>query len=419
MNHIVELRSQNVKRLKAVRITPLGNMIVLGGRNAQGKSSVLDSILYALGGAPEGTAIVRRGEDKAVVEVDLGDLRVRRVVTKSGTTLSITNADGIQQRSPQALLDAMVGRLTFDPLEFSRQKPREQAETLRRVVGIDFTELDKRRQKAFDERTQVNRTLHALEAMVQANPKLDAPAEEISLAEIVAEQQKAAEVNRQNDLSRRAAQVARQSANQAAAAETALRIEMEQLAKRLEQASARAEELRRQAVGLEEAAAKLADIDLAPFRSRATEAEAINAKVAKNRDRAALVDRLKQTRAQSDGLSEVISLCDSERRDAINHAKWPIEGLDFETSGGVTLNGLPLDNASDAEKLRVSVAIGLALNPKLKVLLVRDGSLLDADSLAAVRDMAEKAGAQVWIERVGRDEATSVVIEDGEIKEEA
>jgi hypothetical protein len=105
----------------------------------------------------------------------------------------------------------------------------------------------------------------------------------------------------------------------------------------------------------------------------------------------------------------------SEKRKKITEAAYPIPGLMFDTAGGVVLNGIPFEQCSSAEQLRVSVAIGLALNPKLKVLLIRDGSLLDDDSLREIQAIAEKADAQIWMERVGVDGQTSVVIEDGKI----
>jgi len=49
---IVKLTAENVKRLRAVEITPDGNTVVISGRNGQGKTSVLDSIWFALGGGP-------------------------------------------------------------------------------------------------------------------------------------------------------------------------------------------------------------------------------------------------------------------------------------------------------------------------------------------------------------------------------
>lgn len=117
---IVELRASNVKRLTAVTIRPdeHGNLVVLSGRNGAGKSSVLDAIAMALGGREQIPAEpIRRGADRAEVVVDLGELVVRRTFTPSGGgTLVVSNRDGARFQSPQTMLDALVGRLTFDPL---------------------------------------------------------------------------------------------------------------------------------------------------------------------------------------------------------------------------------------------------------------------------------------------------------------
>src|SRR4029077_4178854 len=129
-----------------------------------------------------------------------------------------------------------------------------------------------------------------------------------------------------------------------------------------------------------------------------------------------VVKQFKAKTAESEHLTGLIEGMDQSKNEATTKAKYPVDGLQFDTAGGITLNGIPFEQCSSAEQLRVSVAIGIALNPKLKVLLIRDGSLLDDKSLLQVMAMAKEADAQVWIERVGEDEQTSVVIEDGAIR---
>ncbi len=41
---IIKLQSENIKKLKAIEIKPDSNLIQITGANAQGKTSVLDSI---------------------------------------------------------------------------------------------------------------------------------------------------------------------------------------------------------------------------------------------------------------------------------------------------------------------------------------------------------------------------------------
>ena len=110
---------------------------------------------------------------------------------------------------------------------------------------------------------------------------------------------------------------------------------------------------------------------------------------------------------------------DEAKQDLLSKAKFPIEGLSFDESG-VYYNETPFSQCSSAERLRVSTAMGMAALNKdpngLKIILIRDGSLLDADNLKMISDMAEKNGYQVWIERVGEGQECTVIIEDGYLK---
>ena len=102
-------------------------------------------------------------------------------------------------------------------------------------------------------------------------------------------------------------------------------------------------------------------------------------------------------------------------REAIAAAKMPVAGLGFG-DGVVTYNDIPFDQASSAEQLRVSLAIAMAANPKLRVIRIEDGSLLDEDSLAQIAAMAKDHDYQVWIERVETSGKVGFVIEDGHVK---
>jgi hypothetical protein len=105
---------------------------------------------------------------------------------------------------------------------------------------------------------------------------------------------------------------------------------------------------------------------------------------------------------------------ETQKREAIQKAKMPIPGLGFG-AGIVTYDGLPLDQASDAEQLRISVSIVMAANPKLRVIRIKDGSLLDDDSMAIITQMAGEREFQVWIERVDSSGKIGIVMEDGEV----
>lgn len=438
---IVKLTSENVKRLTAVEITPKGEVVVVGGANGAGKSSILDSILYALGGDPDVKMPVRRGEEKAKIVLDLGEIVVRRTFTAAGgTSLVVENADGAKQKSPQAILDALTGKLTFDPLDFARQKPDKQSETLRSLVGLDFAVSDAKHAELYTARTGVNRDAKSLETRLLAIPKHEGlPEVEVSTQAILNEQQKAQEANQSNQKVRDAhanalveIKTAKESkipsaARQVAEAKTQVARLEEQLATAKNWLADRESghkkitdsvpEIEKQLPKLKAAADAAVDTDLTSFKDKLNDTETTNRKIRESKSRAELVAQFKAKTQEADKLTSQMEALESAKRKVTTAAKYPVSGLLFDTAGGITLDGIPFSQCSSAEQLKVSVAIGFALNPKLKVVLIRDGSLLDDTSMTTLCEMAKEAKAQVWVERVGTDARTSVVIEDGHVKE--
>ena len=124
---IVNLKAENFKKIKAVDITPEDNTVIISGKNGQGKTSLLDSIFTALTGKSRDLKKpIREGEDKATIEVDMGDYKVIRTFTEKNNNLKVVNKDGSVWPKPQTMLDDIIGRLSFDPLDFTRKKEKEQ-----------------------------------------------------------------------------------------------------------------------------------------------------------------------------------------------------------------------------------------------------------------------------------------------------
>ena len=422
---IIKLTANNVKRLRAVEITPDGNTVVVSGRNGQGKTSVLDAIAYALGGKDViCKEPIRRGEKSAEVVCDLGDFIVRRKFTAEGTTtVTVEGKDGARFPQPQRKLDDLIGSLSFDPLAFSRMDGNGQSETLRKLLGLDFSAVDGKRTALYAERTEVNRDGKQLAARFDALPPVvaDAPGAELSSAEIMADMDAAQAVRDANtaarDKARAAADVTTRINNELASAEA----HAADMADRLTKAQSAVAELRATAAAalakateLHEASKALNDPDLQPFKDRIASLESTNRVVRANATHAAMSIELEAARAKSAALTAEIQAIDDKKQADIAAASFPVDGLGFDGEGGVTLNALPFDQASSAEQLRASVSIGLAMNPGLRVLLIKDGSLLDEQALAALSGMADELDAQLWIERV-EDGGATVVIEDGSV----
>jgi methylase of polypeptide subunit release factors len=151
-----------------------------------------------------------------------------------------------------------------------------------------------------------------------------------------------------------------------------------------------------------------------------TRLEETNKKVRENAARADIEEQLESARAETARLDGEIDQCDAEKAEAMAAASFPVQGLSFrENDGSLLLNGLPLEQAAESQRIRLSVAIGFALNPRLKVLLVRQGSELDSNAMRLLAEIADEHGGQVWVERVSEDGAgCSVVLEDGEVRAE-
>lgn len=409
---IIELRAENVKRLQSVHIRPAGAVVVIGGKNAQGKSSTLDAIEMALGGAstipPDP---IRHGARKGRVVVDLGELVVERTFTAKGSSLTVTGKDGTPQKSPQALLDSLCSSVAFDPVAFCRMDPAKQDDVLKRALGLDFTELDKDRAALFSSRRDIKRDAKALEARVRALPVPEAgtPEGEISVSALAEELQRGRQLHDQAAEAEREVRSTESVINQLGA-------RIEELRQALRDSEMDLEDAVKLRTARAEAAARLhraaTDIDLGVLTERIRTADTTNAKVRQARERFALEAQLREMETKVADYTAAIEGIDEKKASALAAAEFPVPGLGF-SDVGPTLNGAPLEQASQAEKLRLSVAIGAALHPRLRVMLLRDGSVLDDDGMRLLAELAEEHDLQLWLERVGDKDRAAVIIEDG------
>lgn len=393
---IISLTAENVKRLRAVEITPDGNVVTITGRNAQGKTSVLDAIWLALGGGAasrETTRPIRDGEDKASVTLDLGDLVVVRTWTGDKTALTVKSADGAKYSSPQSVLDALVGRLSFDPLEFTRLSARDQVSALLDLVNldVDLDALARQRQAAYDDRTEIGRQGKALGEIDKPVP---APDEEVSASDLIAQIRDAQSLAASQAAERDAVTAAKSQVN-------TLRTDLAKWEAVLSEREAKVK-------GHQPAP------DVAALEADLLTVEETNRAVRHNAEIARAVARKTDLLAQYAALGDTIAALDKTKADALAAATFPVPGLGFDEAG-VTYNGVPFSQASSAEQIRVSLAMAMSLNPKLRVIRILDGSLLDAENLALISEMAAEQDYQVWIERVGDTSSVGVVIEDGAV----
>jgi hypothetical protein len=427
MAKIIKLLSENVKRLRAVELEPdpEANVVIVRGMNGEGKTSLLDSIEYLLGGARRHPPrVIRDGESHARVVAETEELIITRRWWSADavdnpergrltTELEVkSKATGKMEKAPQAVLDKLWSALSFDPLAFIQMESAKQVETLRKLAGLDLTDLEAKRQELEPRRTAA---------------KADVAGVKNRLAKLPERPEKKLELVDTQELLKRQAEwfdrgqkiVAARKEKDAAHYHLKLQVERVKAARaELEKQEQILERLEKEAIAKENALDEVAVEDgavsdqLEKLRKAIGDAEEHNRMVRELGLRDSVEAELLQAEAKLKKLEDAIDAIDGEKKRRVGEAKFPIADLGLSQTH-VLFRGLPLEQASAAERLRVSVAMGLALHPKLKVLLVRDASLLDARSLALVREMAAEADAQVWLEMVGEDGPATVVIRDG------
>lgn len=420
---IVQLSIENVKRITVVQINPEGNLIQITGKNGSGKTSVLDSIYWLLAGTKEiDSQPIRRGASEAIIKADLGDLKVTRILKATGTTLTVERADGTRLDKPQTILDRLIGKIAFDPLEFSRMKAKDQFEQLRKLVkfDIDLAEFDTKNTSDFAKRTELTRQAKDLRSRGTIVIPAGLPNEPIDVSELTSQVERAVQHNADIDKDKAhrrdiAANIgsllAKAEKNRERAAHIRKTME-EQIAGEIKEADSRekmANDLKNE-MDRKQPVAEPVNVD--EVKSKITAAVTINNNVKARNDAASLLEEAKKVEGLAQQLTISIEQRTEAKMKAIASAKMPIPGLGFGTDE-VMLNELPFDQASGAEQLRASCAIAMAMNPELRVLRITDGSLLDSDSLKLLEGMAATEDFQIWLEKVADDSMVGIVMEDG------
>lgn len=430
---IINFKAENFKRLIAVEITPDGNVVKITGKNGAGKTSILDAILCALGGTKNAPSLpIRKGADKATVTLDLGDFIVTRTWKGDASVLKITNPDNSVKQKPQDVLNSLLGRFTFDPMSFMEAKPAERRETLLGMIDIklpkEWTELGEampesdplgyiatRRKEIFAQRTdtgrELDRTNGALSTARAALPAGDSPAR-VSVAELTATLQSANEQNAMN-----AASVDKINRGNAKCAE--LEQQIGEVERQILVLTAKKAELAAERLRIETIVSGITvceKIDTAAIVAKISEAENANRAADQYDAKLAEVKRLaddeSKLSAVYNALSDKIKKIDAIKETALAGAALPVIGLGV-ADGDVTFNGIPFEQCSHAERLKISMSIGMALNPKIHVMRVTDGEKFDSDSWKIIQELADANDFQVWIEKMDESGEVGIFIEDG------
>jgi len=420
---LTTFRAENFQRINLVEMefTPGGGLTIIGGKNRSGKSSFLDAIAALISG-PKAfkSAPVRDGADKAVLSGTIGDLEVTRTIKPDGSQkLSVKSPEGFTAHKPQTMLSQIVATVSIDPLEIMAMDAKKMAAMLKKLTGVDTSELDTEREQLFEMRTEVGRADRLLQGQLSGLVHHLGLPEKPDTAKILAEIEAITQHNASNQDERNKLGHLQADANNAAA-------NMDVADKALAEAQ---EEYNRcqhvmfacdNAVHAQATVAKdLRDKSDVELKEALCNAEILRAEHADNEQHKAKKEELALSRKKYDSYTESIATIDGKREAMLAEADMPVDGLDFGDDG-VTLNGLPLDMASGEEGFEACIRICQALNPHATFMLSKNGGKeLDEDNLVRVGKVAEAFGLRLIVERPGIHDDNVIEIVDGYVKDKS
>lgn len=408
---INKLEIENVKRVKAVMIEPTANgLTILGGNNNQGKTSVLDSIAWALGGNKfKPSKPTREGS------VNPPSLRVELsnglIVERKGKNSDLKVTDPAGGRAGQQLLDSFVEEFALNLPKFMESTPKEKAATLLRIIGVGdkLYALDNQESQLYNERLTIGRVADQKKKFAAEQPQYpEAPNDLVSIADLITQQQ---------------AILARNGEN------AQKRLNQEKIKNELHQSEARLAQLK-EALAAEEAVhdklmgdyiianksiEDLVDESTAEIEQSIANIEEINRKVRANLDKAKAEEDAAEFAAKYEALSVEIQKVRDERSQLLESADLPLPGLSVE-DGELVFEGQKWDNMSGSQQLRISTAIVRKLKPDCGFVLLDKLEQMDLPTLTEFGQWLESVGLQAIATRVSSGEECQIIIEDGYVK---
>lgn len=415
---IASLELENVKRVRAVALEPKGSgLTVIGGRNSQGKTSVLDAIAWALGGnrMKPGRPDREGSATPARLHVELSN---GLVVERSGKNGSLKVTDPSGRKSGQALLDSFVGELALDLPRFMAMSDREKADQLLSLVGVggELERYDREIKGLYDRRTEVSRQERTKRNSAAQMPyHAGVPEEPVSAMELIERQQEVLARNGENQRKRERAKEIGAELDRAHEEVSALEARLEDVRGALAAAKDRVLRLSDDYMTATKTADQLRDESTAEIERELAEIDATNEKVRENRRKAdaeADADALKE---EAGSLSERIDRLRRERLELLDGAEMPLDGLTVDEQHRLSYRGSAWGDMSSSEQLRAATAVVRALKPECGFVLVDKLEQLDPAELAEFGRWAEGEGLQVIGTRVATDGTCTVVIEDGRV----
>ncbi|WP_414601817.1 AAA family ATPase [Lentihominibacter sp.] len=398
---ITSLELENIKRIKAVQITPTASgLTIVGGKNNQGKTSVLDAIMWILGGdryrpsEPHRDGSVTPPYGKITLSNGL-------VVERKGKNSDLKVIDPSGNRAGQQLLNEFISQFALDLPKFMNGNNKEKANTLLQVIGVGdkLYELDQKEKELYNQRRTIGQIGDQKKKYAAELPVFpEAPSKLISASELIHQQQEILARNGENQKKRN--QLAELEAHNSQLQKQIDQLVMEQarVKKDLEIARMDAEDLH--------------DESTAELEKNISDIEEINRKVRVNLDKEKAETEAQEYLQKYDEFSVLLEEVRSERTDLLKGSNLPLEGLSVE-DGELTYKGFKWDNLSGADQMKVGVAIVRKLNPKCGFVLLDKLEQMDMDTLNEFGAWLQQENLQVIATRVSTGDECSIIIEDG------
>ena len=429
---IVGFKAIDFKKIKVIDITPNEYVNRISGANGSGKTSVLDAIEMCLRGTRNvPSKPVRKGASKAIIEVGIGndgkaEWIVRRSFTEGGSKngfLTVEPTDGKSRlQGPQEFLNKLVGPNSFDPLEFIRMEPEQQFRRVYKIVlpDVDPNSLDIEKNPDYLKRRELKKEIKALETRRDAIQIPDnLPMEKRDEAKLLKELGEVGEHNARIEREKRQREEIKKGVDEGTRRMkanidkiTELQVEIERLRAEVKEEGnvlARTQRIMEKWEPLAEPK------NSAHYTQAITEARILNAAIDKRGQRDELQKEIDGISKRVDTISDALDELEAKQTKAIEEAKFPIPGLAFGNQE-IMFEGIPFTQVSNADQIRASVAIGMADNPELRTMRIKDGSLLDDASMKIISSMCMSADFQLFIEVVDTSGDVGVYLEEGEVK---
>ena len=408
---ITALEAENVKRIKAVALTPAPTGLTLvGGNNNQGKTSVLDALAWALGGEKFRPNAAQR--DGAVAPAHLRvTLSNGVVVERKGKNSSLTVTDPTGRRSGQQLLNAFVEPLALDLPRFMEASDKEKADILLRIIGIgnELHLRDMEIKRIYDKRTFTGQLAqqkkHFADELISYP---DAPEQPLSASDLIRQQQDILARNGENQ--RKRSQLSQLETKSRTLAQRRKQLEAE-LARLTEEQAALTTDLYAARKSTED----LQDESTVELEASIQSIEETNRKVRANLEKARAEDEAAKYASDYDKLTDAIEQKRKERLALLNGADLPLPELSVE-DGALTYKGKRWRDMSGSDQLRVAAAIVRRLNPDCGFVLLDKLEQMDMTTLEEFGRWLEAEGLQAIATRVSTGSECQIIIEDGMVK---